>query len=341
MENKREYDLCSLGEVMLRLSPQGNERIERCSTLEKTAGGAELNVCAGVSQLGLRSGIISKVPDNGIGSYVRNQARSTGVSDDYLISDPNPKSRLGVYYYEGAAFPRKPSVIYDRDGSAINTLKVEELPDDLFEKARMFHTSGITLALSDTLRETAIEMMRRFKEAGALISFDVNFRGNLWTGAEAKKCIESILPLVDLFFCSDETARLTFGKSGESRQIMKSFTEEYPICVVASTKRTVHSPKRHSFTSVIYDRGSDTFYEEEPYRDIEVVDRIGSGDAYVAGMLYGYLKYGDCRKALEFGNALSAIKNTIPGDMTTSSREEVEAVIEDHQHGGAGLEMKR
>ena len=205
----------------------------------------------------------------------------------------------------------------------------------------MFHTSGITLALSDTLRETAIEMMRRFKEAGALISFDVNFRGNLWTGAEAKKCIESILPLVDLFFCSDETARLTFGKSGESRQIMKSFTEEYPICVVASTKRTVHSPKRHSFTSVIYDRGSDTFYEEEPYRDIEVVDRIGSGDAYVAGMLYGYLKYGDCRKALEFGNALSAIKNTIPGDMTTSSREEVEAVIEDHQHGGAGLEMKR
>ena len=95
-------------------------------------------------------------------------------------------------------------------------------------------------------------MIKRFKRAGAIISFDVNFRGNLWTGAEAKECIESILPYVDIFFCSEETARLTFLKEGDAKSIMKSFTEEYPISIVASTQRIVHSPKRHTFGSIIY-----------------------------------------------------------------------------------------
>ena len=130
-------------------------------------------------------------------------------------------------------------------------------------------------------------MIRRFKEAGALISFDVNFRGNLWTGDEARECIEQILPYVDIFFCSEETARLTFLKEGDAKSIMKSFTEDYPISVVASTQRIVHSPTIHTFGSVIYDARTDRYYEEEPYRNIEVIDRIGSGDAYVSGVLYG------------------------------------------------------
>ena len=129
-------------------------------------------------------------------------------------------------------------------------------------------------------------MIKRFKAQGAIISFDVNFRGNLWTGAEAKECIESILPYVDIFFCSEDTARLTFLKEGDAKSIMKSFTEEYPISIVASTQRIVHSPKRHTFGSIIYSAKDDTYYEEAPYTDIEVVDRIGSGDAYISGVLY-------------------------------------------------------
>ena len=185
-------------------------------------------------------------------------------------------------------------------------------------------------------------MIRRFKEAGALISFDVNFRGNLWTGDEARECIEQILSYVDIFFCSEETARLTFLKKGDAKEIMKSFTEEYPIRIVASTQRIVHSPKVHTFGSIIYDAQKDTYYEEEPYRNMEVVDRIGSGDAYVSGVLYGLLSdYDDCRRALEIGNATSAVKNTIPGDLPSSDLREIETVIRSHKHIGPQLEMAR
>ena len=108
-------------------------------------------------------------------------------------------------------------------------------------------------ALNEDIRETTIEMIKRFKAAGTLVSFDVNFRGNLWTGDQARECILRILPYVDIFFCSEDTARLTFLKTGTAREMMKSFTEEFPISIVASTQRIVHSPKRHTFGSVIYD----------------------------------------------------------------------------------------
>ena len=185
-------------------------------------------------------------------------------------------------------------------------------------------------------------MIKRFKEAGALISFDVNFRLNLWSGEEARECIEGILPYVDIFFCSEDTARLTFGKEGSLKEMMESFAEEYPISVMASTQRTVHSPKVHSFTSVIYDAGKKMFYEEQPYENIEVVDRIGSGDAYVAGALYGLLsEEGCCEKALKYGNASSAAKNTIPGDMPSLNRGEIENIIRDHANTGYKSEMNR
>lgn len=185
-------------------------------------------------------------------------------------------------------------------------------------------------------------MIKRFKKEGALVSFDVNFRGNLWTGAEAKECIEKILPYVDIFFCSEDTARLTFLKTGTAKEMMKSFTEEYPISIVASTQRVVHSPKCHTFGSVVYDAKKDTYHEEEPYRDIDVVDRIGSGDAYISGALYGLLSSDfDCEKAMQYGNATSAVKNTIPGDLPSSDLEEINTIIKAHNHKGPQLEMAR
>ncbi len=338
----RSFDLLSLGEVLLRLSPPSNERLVRGETLLKQVGGAELNVVSGVSLLGLRTGIISKLPLNDIGTYAKNRIRFCGVSDDYLVYDNSPEARLGIYYYENGAYPRKPGVVYDRRHSTINTISVDDFDASLFSSARCFHTSGITLALSEQCRSTAVEMIRRFKEAGALISFDVNFRGNLWTGEQARECIEQILPYVDIFFCSEETARLTFLKSGEAKDIMKSFTEEYPISIVASTQRVVHSPKVHTFGSMIYDARSDQFHEEEPYHNIEVVDRIGSGDAYVSGVLYGLLSdYDNCQRALEIGNATSAVKNTIPGDLPSSDLKEIENVIRGHKAVGPQLEMNR
>ncbi|MDL2302421.1 sugar kinase [Lachnospiraceae bacterium OttesenSCG-928-D06] len=342
MNKKKDFDLLALGELMLRLSPPDNERIARGSDFGKQAGGAELNAITGTAMLGLRCGIISKLPANDLGTYIKNRVRLCGVSDDYLVYDEDKDARLGVYYYENGAYPRKPRIVYDRKNTSMNKLSISDFDDSIFASARCFHTSGITLALSQKARETGIEMIKRFKEQGAMISFDVNFRGNLWSGAEAKECIEQILPYVDVFFCSEDTARLTFLKEGDVKSIMKSFTEEYPISIVAATQRQVHSPKRHTFGSVIYCTKDDTFYEEEPYADIEVVDRIGSGDAYISGVLYGLLAHeGEYRKALEYGNATSALKNTIPGDLLATDLKEIEGIIKEHKSTGRIAEMDR
>ncbi len=339
---KKEFDLLSLGEIMLRLSPPSNERMTRGDTFSKQAGGAELNSATGAAMLGLRCGIISKLPANDLGMYIKNRVRLCGVSDDYLVYDESRDARLGVYYYESGAYPRKPRIVYDRKNTSINKLSVNDFDEKIYSSARCFHTSGITLALSLELRATAIEMIRRFKEHGTIISFDVNFRGNLWSGPEAKECIESILPYVDIFFCSEETAKLTFLKEGDVKSIMKSFTEDFPISIVASTQRIVHSPKRHTFGSVIYSTKDDTYYEEAPYADIEVVDRIGSGDAYISGVLYGLLSHeGEYQRALEYGNAVSSLKNTIPGDLLSTDLKEIDGIIKEHKSTGRIAEMDR
>ncbi len=342
MDTKKSFDVLSLGEILLRLSPPSNERLVRGDSLRKQTGGAELNVASGIAMLGLRTGIISKIPDNDIGYFVKNYIRFCGVSDDYLVYDKSRNARLGIYFYEDGASPRKPAIVYDRQHSSIHSLSIEDIPQEIYGETRCFHTSGITLALGEEVRSCAIEMIRRFKAAGAMISFDVNFRANLWRDeAQARACIEQILPYVDVFFCSELTARMTFGKVGDVREIMKSFTRDYPISIVATTQRTVHSPKRHTFGSVLYHAGDDSYYEEEPYRDIDVVDRIGSGDAYISGVLYGLLAHnGDCRRALEYGNAYSAIKNTIPGDLPSCNLQETDRVIAQHQ-GKSGSEMNR
>lgn len=338
----KSYDLLSLGELLLRFSPPGNERITRGDVLEKHVGGAEFNVLAGAAQLGLRTGMISKLPNNDIAQYARNCMKSYGVSDEFIALDKEKDARLGIYYYENGAYPRKPRVTYDRLNTSIRKISADDFDSSLYSSTRCFHTTGITLALNEQCRKETIEMMKRFKEAGALISFDVNFRANLWTGPQAKACIEEILPLVDIFFCSESTARLTFLKEGNLKEIMKSFTEEYPVSIVVSTMRTVHSPKLHSFGSMIYSAKTDDYYEEKPYENIEVIDRIGSGDAYISGALYSLLTNpDDYQRAVEVGNAISSLKNTIPGDLVSTNLEEIASLIDEHKSNGPQLEMNR
>ena len=339
---EKKFDLLSLGEVLLRLSPQGEERLIQGKHFTKEIGGAELNVAAGASMLGIKTGLISVLPSHAIGIYAQNQIQNIGVSTEYLIKDDSDDARLGLYYYEKAASPRKPSVVYDRRNSSFYKLSNLDIPEEIYKNTRCFHTSGITLALDKKVREKTIEMMKRFKKEGAIISFDVNFRGNLWSGEEAKECIENILPYVDVFFCSESTARLTFNKEGDLKQILKSFTEDYPISMVIATNRIVHSPKQHSFGSVAYDKANDTFYEENMYENIEVVDRIGSGDAYISGFLYGLLS-DNCsiEKGVLYGDAMSAVKNTIPGDLVFTDLDEINKIIEVHSGDSEDLEMNR
>lgn len=336
-----KFDLMTFGEIMLRLSPPDNERLTRGEVFDKRAGGSELNVASGVALLGLRTGIISKLPANALGIYIKNRTRFLGVSDDYLIYDADPDARLGVYYYENGAAPRKPGIVYDRKGASINKIRMDEIPADVFANTRMFHTSGISLGLSPSMEAITATLIRAFKKSGALISFDVNYRANLWDEEHARKAIMGILPYVDVLFISEETSRRMFQKTGEMRDIQKQFAAEYGCKLVATTQRKVNSPKSHDFGSIIYDAKADTYYTEAPYRDIDVVDRIGSGDAYVSGVLFGLLKYGDTMKAVQFGDASSAVKNTIPGDLPSSELSEIEQIVAAHNATGPVSEMNR
>ncbi|HAN44799.1 MAG TPA: sugar kinase [Ruminococcaceae bacterium] len=338
---QKDFDVLSFGEVMLRLSPIGKERISNCEQFEKRAGGSELNVVSGMSLMGLRTGLITKLPDNEIGKFAKNRIRFCNVSDDYIVYDKSKTARLGVYYYESGAHPRKPTVVYDRHGSSINTITIDEIPEDAYTSTSMFHVSGISLALSENTRNVVIEMVKKFKKNGVLISFDVNYRATLWDEDTARETIKSILPYIDILFISEETSRRMMQQTGTLEDIMKSYCRDYGIGIVATTIRTVISPTKHSFSSMIYSSAEDKFYSEPGYEDIEVVDRIGSGDAYLAGVLFGISKFGDLQKAVEYGNASAAIKNTIPGDLPASDFDEITRVIASHKSTGPVSEMNR
>jgi 2-dehydro-3-deoxygluconokinase len=339
IKNNVEFDLISFGEVMLRLSPPDKEKISQSEVFEKNCGGSEFNVASGAANLGIRSAIVTKLPKNKMGHFISRRIRYGNVSDDYVVWDNSDSKRLGIYYYESGVYPRKSAVVYDRAASSVCSLYLSEIPRDIYKKTRMFHISSISLALGQTLRETAVEMIKRMKENGVAISFDVNYRASLWSEEEARGVIKEILPMVDILFVSEETSRRMMQKTGTLDEIMKSYADEYGCKVVATTRREVVSPTKHNFGSRIYYDGS--FYEEPHYKNIEVIDRVGSGDAYVAGVLYGILSGGSIEDAMSYGNALSAIKNTVSGDMSISSIDEVNSVISSHRATGIQDEMVR
>lgn len=331
---EKEFKALGFGEVMLRLSPVGKERISQSETFEKRAGGSELNVVSGISQLGLRTGVITKLPDNEIGKFIKNKIRYSGISDDYIVYDSSPAKRLGVYYSESGAYPRVPAVVYDRANSSFTHFEMSELENRVYGETDIFHVSGITLALSEQIRRETIEIMKQFKSGGAAVSFDVNYRASLWDEDTARETIQMILPFIDILFISEETLKRMFRQKGTLEEIHKNFSGQYPnLKVIFSTMRQATSPTRHTFTSLCYDCVLKKYFGEEPYRDIEVVDRIGSGDAYVAGALFGLLKYGGIEEAVRFGNAMAALKNTIPGDMTACDFHDIIRVIEAHTNG--------
>ncbi len=336
---EKKFDMVGFGEVMLRLSPGNKEKISRSESFEKQAGGSELNVASGAAFLGVRSAIITRLPDNKVGRFAKYKIRYGNVSDDYLIYDTSKNARLGIYYYEAGAYPRKSSVVYDRANSSICTMSADEINPKVFDNTRLFHVSGITMALNENLKDIVIDTVKKFKVAGAAVSFDVNYRAKLWSEEEAKAAILQVLPYVDILFVSEETSRRMMQKTGTLEDIMKSYSDEYGCKVVATTKREVVSPTRHNFGSKLYYNGN--FYEEPAYENIEVIDRIGSGDAYVAGALYALLTTDDPMEAVRYGNAMSAVKCTTNGDMPAASLEEIQSVIKSHTAEGPQEEMSR
>jgi len=326
------YEVVTFGEAMLRLSPPHFGRLEQTHSLDVEIGGSELNVAVGLSRLGMPAVWISKLPNNALGWMVRNRARELGVDTSQVIF--SDKGRQGLYFVEYGAAPRASSVLYDRGNSAISLIQPGEVDwIKVFSKAKLFHVSGITPALSASAAETTAVAMKAAKEAGCLVSYDLNYRKKLWSPGEAKSCQEPLMKLVDIITTTEEDTGIVFGiREDNYQKVAEALAKTFGFKAVAITLREDLSVWKNNWTAIAYADGK--IYSDRTYT-VEIVDRVGAGDSFTAGFIYGYLK-GGAEQGVKYGNALSALKHTIPGDFNWSTLEEVEAQIK-----GTGLRISR
>jgi 2-dehydro-3-deoxygluconokinase len=327
-------ELVTLGEAMLRLSPPEHERLEQATSLRIHVGGSELNVAVAATRLGLASRFITRLTDNPLGHMVENKAREQGVDTSYTVW--TNEDRVGTYYLEFGASPRANSVVYDRKHSAVAGLRPGEIDwKAALSGARAFHVSGITPALSATAAEATLESVDAARQAGLLVSVDLNYRVRLWSREDARRVMTKIVGAADVLITTEEDTERVFGIRRDSYEdVARSLADEFDLRIVAITLRENLSVWRNTWTAMAYeaDTGEIT---RGPVFDIEVVDRVGAGDAFAGGFLYGYLTQG-VSDGIRYGVGVSAIKQTHPGDMVFATRSEVERVL-----GGAGLRIDR
>lgn len=326
------YDIVTFGEAMIRLSPPHFQRLEEATSLDVHAGGAELNVAVGASRLGLKSAWISRLPNNPLGRAILACARREGVDLSHVKL--TAEGRAGIYFLEAGAAPRASSVVYDRAGSAFAEFQPQEADwRAIFSRTRIFHTSGIATAISPSTRASVMRAIEYAKKAGCIVSYDLNYRTKLWDVEEARKAQGPFMHSIDILFTTEEDAAKVFAIRGKDpAKTAKSISSRFGIRTVAITLRETPGVWRNRWSAIALDK--DKVYEESPY-EVEVVDRVGAGDAFVAGFLRGIIA-GNCQKGLQYGLAFSAIKHSIPGDFCLSSLEEVENLIQ-----GKGLRIQR
>lgn len=322
----------TLGEIMLRLSTPGYERFVQAESFDAIYGGGEANVAVSLANYGYDAYYITKLPEHEIGQAAVNALRKYGVKTDYI---KRGGERVGIYYSETGASSRASKVIYDRANSAISEADKSEFDfDEIFKDAKWFHTSGITPAISKKGAEITKEAMKAAKKAGAKVSIDLNYRAKLWTPEEAQVVMKELMQYVDVCIGNEEDASLSLGftpkgldvssgklDSSAYEEIFKQMKEEFGFEYVVSTLRESHSASDNGWSGIIYD--GKEFYQSRKY-DLRIVDRVGGGDSFAAGLITGLLDGKGPKEALEFAVAASALKHTIKGDFNQVSREEVE-----------------
>ena len=316
-------DVITFGETMIRLAPPNYLRLEQTPLLEVNVGGAEWNVAVDLSRLGISVGWVSRLTDNPLGRIIRNKAREQGVDTSHIVWTKD--DRVGIYFVEFGATPRPSSVLYDRKISAISQIKPGEVNwEDVLSGAKWFHTSGITPALSPSAAQVTADALKAAKKAGCKVSYDLNYRARLWTEEEARKCQEPLMEYVDVLISTEEDTRKVLGITAENyREVAKKLAETFNFEVVCITLREDISVLRNRWTAIAYSAGK--IYDDKTY-DVEIVDRVGAGDSFTAGFIYGYLT-GDVEKGVKYGNAYSALKHSIPSDTNWATLQEVENLI--------------
>jgi 2-dehydro-3-deoxygluconokinase len=319
------YDIVTFGEAMIRLTPPDFQRLEQTSVFNVNVSGSELNTAWGTAQLGLSTAWVSRLVDDPIGRKVANAAREMGVDVSHV--QWTSEGRTGLYYYEMGASTRASRVYYDRAASAISQIEPGTLDwASVLEGSRVFHVSGITPALSASCRAATVEAVKFARQAGCLVSFDMNYRARLWSPEEAKACIDGLLHDVDVLITTSDDTAIVFGMDGEPVDIARELVIRYGLKVAALTIRQAPSVLRGEWSSLaVTDDGQ--AHTSSAVIGLELIDRMGSGDAYDAGFLYGFLS-GDVAKAIAYGDAMSVIKHSVPGDHAWVTLDEVKAHVE-------------
>jgi len=332
-------DIVTFGEAKIRLSPPHFQRLEQATSLDLQVGGGELRVAVGVSRLGLKSSWVSRLPNNALGRITENRARQAGVDTSGVIWTSDAEARMGLYFLEFGAAPRASSVLYDRRNSAISAIRPGEVDwKKVMEGARWFHTSGITPALSDSAAAVTLEALKAANEADLTVSYDLNYRGKLWSPEKAQAVQEPLMEHVDILITTEEDTSVVFkiseGKTGEQaftqvsaesyKEVARRLQERFHFEAVAITLRENPLVWRNTWTAIAYAEGS--FYEDVKY-ELEIVDRLGGGDSFSAGFIYGCLAKNSYDAAVRYGNAFSALKHTTPGDFNWATLTEVENLL--------------
>jgi 2-dehydro-3-deoxygluconokinase len=326
------HDVITFGEAMVRLAPPNFRRLEQATSLDVQVGGAELNTAVGLARLGRSAAWVSRLTRNPLGRLVANSAREAGVSTEHVVWTDS--DRVGIYFLEFGAAPRASSVLYDRKGAAIAQVRPGEVPwGSVFTGAKWFHITGITPALSPTAADATREAILAAKKAGVRVSIDLNYRAKLWTPAEAGKWMNELLPHCDVLITTEEDVAKVLGISGEDYEVVaRQLVERFRFQIVAITLRENPLVWRNSWTAIALSGGR--MLKTQTY-EVEIVDRLGAGDSFAAGLIHGLLD-DDPQKGLDYGVAASAIKHSIPGDFAWITREEVEALLK-----GGGLRISR
>jgi 2-dehydro-3-deoxygluconokinase len=326
------YDVITFGEAMVRLSPPNFRRLEQARSLDVQVGGAELNTAVALARLGRTTAWVSRLTDNPLGRLIANHAREAGVSTEHVVW--TKEDRVGVYYLEFGAAPRASSVLYDRKGAAIANVQPGTVPwERVSAGAKWFHVTGITPALSASAAESTREAMRAARAAKVGTSVDLNYRVKLWNQEEAGRCMAELMQYCDVLITTEEDTERVFGITGSSYEdVAAKVARRFPLQVVAITLRENPLVWKNNWTAIAYRDG--TVYRTRSY-EVEIVDRLGAGDSFAAGLVHGLLD-GDLQKGLDYGVAASAIKHSIPGDFAWVTRDEVEALLK-----GPGLRISR
>jgi 2-dehydro-3-deoxygluconokinase len=326
--------LVTLGEAMIRLTPPNFRRLEQAHSLDIYVGGGELNVAVAAARFGTSSLWISRLPDNPLGHLIANRARELGVETQIEWSKDD---RAGLYFAELGSAPRPSSVLYDRAGSAISNIEPGSVDwKSAFAGARWFHVSGITPALSKSAATVTGEALEAAKKAGLTVSYDLNFRRKLWKPDQARNVQEPLMRYVDVLITTEEDTRVVFGIGDRNHQtydhvdadayasVARELIDRFNLSAAAITLRENPRVLLNSWSAVLV---AERKLYRAPKYEVEVVDRIGAGDAFSGGLISARLQNRNWDDALRFATAASALKHSVPGDFCLVTRDEVEQLI--------------